>query len=204
MLPTVLASECVVEREARLKEALPTALCLAICLTRGWEGLKDVVPPSPQRTPCWELEWGPAYILTHHPGPLKTILHLFLPFRDGCCRQGECFSHSEQGRRWQPAGHPCWGRPGVTECQAWSLQVGALEPQGLHQACPDARVLGRGLWIQLEIGKDCSLERRLHRQMQILFWQGESQSIDNEDSVLVIHVLSHAQIPREYSRRKIL
>ena len=74
----------------------------------------------------------------------------------------------------------------------------------LHQACPDARVLGRGLWIQLEIGKDCSLERRLHRQMQILFWQGESQSIDSEDSVLVIHVLSHAQIPREYSRRKIL
>ena len=129
MLPTVLASECVVEREARLKEALPTALCLAICLTRGWEGLKDVVPPSPQRTPCWELEWGPAYILTHHPGPLKTILHLFLPFRDGCCRQGECFSHSEQGRRWQPAGHPCWGvqeslnaRPGAYKLVLWNCK----------------------------------------------------------------------------------
>ena len=72
------------------------------------------------------------------------------------------------------------------------------------RAHPDARVLGRGLCIQLEIGKDCSLKGRLQRQMQILFWQGESQSIDNEDCMLVIDALSQAQIPRENSRKKIL
>ena len=66
------------------------------------------------------------------------------------------------------------GESGVTECQAWSLQAGAAEPQGLHQARPDARLLGRGLWVQMENGKDCSLEGRLQRQVQILFWQAES------------------------------
>ena len=99
--------------------------------------------------------------------------------------------------------HRCWGCPGVTDCQAWSLQAGAAEPQGLHQARPDARVLGRGLCVQLEIGKDCSLEGRLQRQMEILFWLAESPFINNEDCMLVIDALSQAHIPRD-SRRKIL
>ena len=39
-----LPSECVVEKEARFKEALPTALCSVIHSVGGWEDLKGSVP----------------------------------------------------------------------------------------------------------------------------------------------------------------
>ena len=56
----------------------------------------------------------------------------------------------------------------------------------------------------MEIGKDCSLEGRLQRQMQILFWEAESPVINNDDCMMVLDAWSQAHIPRENLRRKIL
>ena len=89
--------------------------------------------------------------------------------------------------------HRCWGCPGVTDCQAWSLQAGAAEPQGLHQARPDARVSERGLLAQLEIDKGCILLERLRDECKSYFAR-DAQSIHSEDSILVIDVLCCAML----------
>ena len=185
----------------RPKEALPIGLFSVMSLV-GELGKGSSLPT---RNSLLESGVEPRQ---HTPEPCLPPSHCTSPPssipRAGLIRQGECCSHPEQERRQQPAVHCCWRSPGVTECHTWSLQAGAAEPQRLHQARPDARVLGRGLGVQLEIGKDRSLEGRLQRQMQILFWQAVSSFINNEHCMLVIDALSQAQIPRENSRRKIL
>ena len=185
----------------RPKEAFPIGLCSVMSLV-GELGKGSSLPT---RNSLLESGVEPRQ---HTPEPCLPPSHCTSPPssipRAGLIRQGECCSHPEQERRQQPAVHCCWRSPGVTECHTWSLQARAAEPQGLHQAHPDARVLGKRLGVQLEIGKDCSLEGRLQRQMQILFWQAVSSFINNEHCMLVIDALSQAQIPRENSRRKIL
>ena len=90
-------------------------------------------------------------------------------------------------KHWMPGLEPtdwCCGTERASSGSPWCTGIGE-------------RALGSaGDWQGLCF---CGIHQRLR---QILFWQVDSQSIDTEESILVIDVLSHSQMSREDSRRE--
>ena len=159
---------CVVEKEARPKEALPTAPCPAKSSARGREEEEDSAPVL-RELPVWG--WSPEHTSSTIPAPFTPYLTFFLsPGLVSADKESATHILNRKGGGSLLA-IIVGGAQEALDARPGAYRLLLRNRKGFVRLALMHGYRGRGLSVQLEIGKDCILVGRQQRLMQILFWQ---------------------------------